>query len=346
MGKYIKLFDTHADYATYIGGANKILPNVSYCKDNTDIHYNPWTETRIVGKFNVTDTSSATNIMYKNAASQFSEIEIDGVVQPSVVRSYTFDTTGEHTVKYTLTDPTSIGYDAFEGCTGLTSVTIPDSVTTIGNNAFYGCNGLTSITIPNTVTSISEAAFYFCYGLTSIGHVGSGASVEIPDSVTTIANYAFEQCTGLTSITIPNTVTTIGTYAFDGCSGLTSLTIGNNVTTIGNNAFRGCTGLTNVTIPNSVTSISYQVFDGCTGLTSVTIGNSVTSIGSGAFSGCSSLESITSMATTAPTIQSSTFQSVKTGGTLTVPSGSTGYDVWMGTGNYYLGKYSWTKVEQ
>ena len=74
MGKYIKLFDTHADYATYIGGANKILPNVSYCKDNTDIHYNPWTETRIVGKFNVTDTSSATNIMYKNAASQFSEI--------------------------------------------------------------------------------------------------------------------------------------------------------------------------------------------------------------------------------------------------------------------------------
>ena len=72
----------------------------------------------------------------------------------------------------------------------------------------------------------------------------------------------------------------------------------------------------------------------------------MTSIGAGAFSGCSGLTSITSLATTAPTIESSTFQNVKTGGTLYVPSGSTGYDVWMGTDDNYLGKYNWTKVEQ
>ena len=65
-----------------------------------------------------------------------------------------------------------------------------------------------------------------------------------------------------------------------------------------------------------------------------------------AFNNCSSLTSVTSLATTAPTIQSNTFQNVKTNGTLTVPSGATGYDVWMGTGDYYLGKYKWTKVEQ
>ena len=64
------------------------------------------------------------------------------------------------------------------------------------------------------------------------------------------------------------------------------------------------------------------------------------------FNTCSGLTSITSLATTAPTIASNTFQDVKTGGTLTVPSGSSGYDVWMGTSNYYLGKYNWTKVEQ
>ena len=89
-----------------------------------------------------------------------------------------------------------------------------------------------------------------------------------------------------------------------------------------------------------------NVFGFCTSLTTVTIGNGVTSIGNQAFQNCRNLASITSLATTAPTIQSNTFQDVKTGGTLTVPSGSSGYDVWMRTGNYYLGKYSWTKVEQ
>jgi hypothetical protein len=61
---------------------------------------------------------------------------------------------------------------------------------------------------------------------------------------------------------------------------------------------------------------------------------------------CSSLTEIISLATTAPTIASATFSGVKTGGTLYVPSGSSGYNTWMGTGNYYLGKYNWTKVEQ
>ena len=116
MGKYLKSFNSHSEYQQYIQSNDKVLPNVSYCKDNDEVHYNPWVETRVVAKFNVTDTSSATDIMYNDATSQFSEIEIDGVVQPSVVSSYTFDTTGEHTVKYTLSDPTCIGEGAFYGC--------------------------------------------------------------------------------------------------------------------------------------------------------------------------------------------------------------------------------------
>jgi hypothetical protein len=95
-----------------------------------------------------------------------------------------------------------------------------------------------------------------------------------------------------------------------------------------------------------VTSIGKGAFYDCTSLESVTIPNSVTSIGDWAFYNCSGLTSITSLATTAPTIQSDTFQNVKTGGTLTVPSGSTGYDVWMRTYSYYLGRYNWIKVEQ
>ena len=78
----------------------------------------------------------------------------------------------------------------------------------------------------------------------------------------------------------------------------------------------------------------------------MTIGSDVTSIGEKAFEECTGLISIISLAAKAPTIQYTTFKNIKTGGTLTVPNGSTGYDVWMGTGIYYLGKYGWTKVEQ
>ena len=201
---------------------------------------------------------------------------------------------------------TSIGYMAFDGCSGLTSVTIPNSVTSIGERAFEDCTGLTFVTIPNSVTSIGDAAFYYCTGLTS---------VTIPNSVTSIGSNAFYNCTGLTSVTIPNSVTSIGSSAFCGCRALTSVTIGNSVTSIEDYAFAGCTGLTSVTIPNSVTSIGerafwycsgltsieipnsvtsigdYAFYD-CTGLTSVTIGNSVTSIGSSAFSGCTGLTSV------------------------------------------------------
>ena len=179
---------------------------------------------------------------------------------------------------------TSIGSNAFLGCSGLTSITIPESVESIGEYAFYSCSGLTSITIPNSVTSIGEYAFYSCSGLTSI---------TIPESVTSIGSSAFSGCSGLTSVTIPESVTSIGSSAFNQCSGLTSITIPNSVTSIENAAFEGCSGLTSVTIPESVTSIGSSAFWGCSGLKSVAIGESVESIGAYAFSECSSLTSVT-----------------------------------------------------
>ena len=199
-----------------------------------------------------------------------------------------------------ITGSNYIPNGAFSGCSGLTSVTIPNSVTSIGTDAFSGCSGLTSVTIPNSVTSIGNSAFDRCTGLTA---------VIIPNSVTSTGEYAFCGCSGLTSITIPNSVTSIGNSVFNGCTGLTSVTIPNSVTSIGNSAFNGCTGLTSVTIPNSVTSIGEYAFNGCTGLTTVTIPNSVTSIGDRAFQGCSGLTSVT-IPNSVTSIGNSTFYGV------------------------------------
>ena len=169
----------------------------------------------------------------------------------------------------------SIGSEVFGNCTGLTSVTIPNSVTRIGRFAFFNCTSLTSITIPNSVTSLGESAFSGCSGLTSI---------TIPNSVTSIGNSAFSGCSGLTSITIPNSVTSIGNWGLSRCSSLTSVTIPNSVKSIGNFAFYKCSGLTFITIGNSVTSIGESTFYGCEGLIDVTcLAESVPSTKSDAF---------------------------------------------------------------
>ena len=101
-----------------------------------------------------------------------------------------------------------LGISVFKGCSVLTSVTIPSSVTSIHIHAFEGCSGLTSLIIPSSVTEIGEAAFKGCSGLTSLA---------IPSSVTWIGGCVFENCSGLTSITIPSSVTEIGGAAFIFC---------------------------------------------------------------------------------------------------------------------------------
>ncbi len=260
------------------------------------------------------------------------------VVRPGAGSIYNNYITGSLTIPSTVSNgnttyavtalDTTNSSGTFYKCTGLTSVTIPNSVTSICKNAFSNCSGLTSITIPNSVTSIGYYAFNSCSNLTSVNYIGTiaqwcniafsdpgsnptyythslninGSPVTdliIPDSVTSIGNYAFYNCSSLTSVTIPNSVTSIGDYAFNGCSGLTSVTIPNSVTSIGDYAFNYCTGLTSVSIPNSVTSISAYAFFCCFGLTSVTIPNSVNSIGYYAFNGCSSLTSVNYIGTIA-----------------------------------------------
>lgn len=185
---------------------------------------------------------------------------------------------------YAINDKTKFIYDyAFSGCTNLTRIEIPNSVTSIGNYAFRYCEGLTSITIPNSVTRIGSGAFLECNSLTyneydNACYLGNDdnpylllvkaknkdiVNCEINDKTQFIYSEAFRDCSSLTSITIPNNVVSIGEYAFCNCSGLTNVTIGNRVTSIGHRAFANCSSLTGITIPNSVTSLGIEVFSLC-----------------------------------------------------------------------------------
>ena len=207
MNDHLKSFANHSAYSAV--ESQLIKPNVSLCVQENEVHYNKPKETRVVAVFNVTDTSQPTKIMSSSSSVSpyFKEIEIDGVAQPSVVNNYVFDTIGEHTVKYVLSDGATICNYAFEYCGNLQSIIIPDNVTSIGEQSFWECNNLTNVTMSNSITTISSNLFYRCTSLTS---------VTIPNSVTSIDHNAFDDCSGLISVTVEATTPpTLANYVFD-----------------------------------------------------------------------------------------------------------------------------------
>ena len=273
--------------------------------------------------FAVNNTDGKT-IYYNVTNSKKAEVEV--TYRGSAPTSYSNEYIGDVAIPQSVTynkktyKVTGIGYGAFQYCSGLTSVTIPNSVTGIGMDAFAFCLDLTSVIIPNSVITIGYGAFDNCCGITSI---------SIPDNVTKIEGATFYNCSNLTSITIPQGVTSIGSSAFWNCYHMKSVTIPSSVTTIEGNAFDGCTGLNKViisdiaawcrinfancyanplyyanlysdeytmikdlVIPDGVINLGKDVFYNWFALKSVIIPNSVTSIGYRAFAGCSYLTSV------------------------------------------------------
>lgn len=250
---------------------------------------------------------------------------LDATTKSATVTSGETRYTGDVAIPATVTyeevtyNVTTIGDAAFELCTTLNSVTIPEGVTTIGNNAFNNCVSLTSVTLPQSLTTIGSTAFMWCMNL---------YDVTIPENVTTIGQRAFMYCTALTSIALSKNVTSIGAGAFAACTKLTSIevdgenanftssdgvlynkdltaliqypvgnantsyTIPNSVTTIGICAFESNSTLKTITIPEDATTIMARAFMNCDALTSIDIPESMTTIGSSAFYSCEALTGV------------------------------------------------------
>lgn len=232
----------------------------------------------------------------------------------TAIIAYPGGRTGDYVIENGVT---SIGDGAFSGCTGLTSITIPEEVTSIGKSAFSGCAGLTSILIPDGITSIGDYAFSKCIELTDI---------IIPESVTSIGNSAFYGCDNLTIYGNPgsyaetfakernipfapenltNLTYDVFTYniihgeveitgcekSANGAVVVPSAIDGYPVTSIGDSAFAFCSGLTSVALPDSVKEIGSNAFSYCS-IESMTIPDGVTSIKGRTFESCEKLKNV------------------------------------------------------
>lgn len=196
---------------------------------------------------------------------------------------------------------TSIGNYAFEDCSALKMLDIPQSVTEIGSKAFRACSALTSLALPETVNRIGNTAFQGCSNLETI-NIPSGVKliekdtfhgceklndVTIPAGVTLIGNSAFKACKTFRNINIPKGVTKIDYFAFEDCTQLETVGIPSTATNIRNFAFRNCPKLKSFVFPSGTTQIQPGVLSGCKNLESVTIPEGVTKIWGSAFYGCS-----------------------------------------------------------
>lgn len=217
-----------------------------------------------------------------------------------------------------------VGVNAFSACSGLTSVTIPNSVTILAIGAFRNCTGLTSVTIPNSNITIGEEAFYGCSNLSRVVWSGNSIKTEVrafPSSLKTVeiasdfktptswpfgssvtnllynsTNVPLVSETKIPSvnfISFGSNAKTIPANFAKGITTLTLLSIDSGVTNIGDYAFQGCTGLTTVTIPGSVKTVGTYAFSGCTGLTKITLNNGIEELKLRSLSGCKKLTSVT-----------------------------------------------------
>lgn len=344
---FLKLFRSTSQYNDYAESQDIVKPNVSFCLDEKETHYNP-SLVKVYVKYNIVNTSAQCHIV--NDYSNIRKTEIDGVtvwVEDDGIANapydYTFSTTGEHTVAVTLSDTSVLSEEMFYTCP-VVEARINYGVETISDASFRSCTSMEMVNIPETVVEIGEEAFIDCTSLKTL---------NISNNVETIGYQAFKGCEKIASMNIGMSVATIGQNAFWDLHSINEITVdegnatfdsrndcnaiiqtssntlvcgcGNtviseNILRIGDGAFVGRESLTSIRVPNSVTSIGENAFTACHNLDTVWIGNGLRSIGDYAFDSCYALTSFTIYATTPPTLAANAFANITNNFTIYVPS--------------------------
>lgn len=246
--KYLNKFDTRSDYQA--SASTLEIPNVAYITSTTEVIYN--TNQKEYITFADPAVEQKCIQLYSTDNIGCTEEDLAAVTAISYSDWSGTSITSFDELEY-FTGLTTINAYTFQNCTGLTSVTIPDSVTSIGNSAFAGCSGLTSVTVPDSVTVLEQRVFQSC------GHL---VSMTLPSGLTAINQYLFANDTNLTAVTIPSGVTSIDIYAFGNCPSLSSITF--DATTppasISNLAFDNNVPSTgNITVPSGSESNFYSL---------------------------------------------------------------------------------------
>jgi len=247
---------------------------------------------------------SATTNWDTNHDGELSEAEAAAVTDLGEVFNGNTTITSFNELQY-FTGLTTIGNNAFDGCSSLTSIAIPSSLKWVKTESFKNCTSLSKVIVPDIAAwcgiiyeGIDAWAPLGNFPLGYAQHLYSDENTEItevviPEGVTRIEPLAFRDAKYVTSVTIPNSVTFIGEQAFAGMHRLSSIIIPQNVTTIEPFTFWDCQALTSVTIPEGVVTLANNVFRDCTSLESVSLPESLKHLAGHSFLGCSALTTIT-----------------------------------------------------
>lgn len=285
-----------ATLETYKSNWNALANRLSYIGDNS---WNNKVSKNAAGDgVSYVSSSSSSKYRYQDTELTYTTLSNYEIAVYSSINSAYKDLVIPGEIRYYFDEmPVNHIYDNAFKNSKYKTITLPSSIKGIGNTAFQACSNLESITIPEGVTAVSYGMCYECPVL---------KTVNLPSTLTTIDEFAFQSCPKL-DITIPASVTSIGKNAFANCVAIRKVDVPEGVTVIHEQTFMNCTELNTVTIPSALTSIEQQAFAGCTSLFSIDLPATLTTLGKQAFYGCKGLETVICRAVTPPSIGSDTF---------------------------------------
>lgn len=289
---------------------------LNYITDNNATQTRDGTKTAICEREGCSKTNTITDFGSKIGTLEFSLDEATNTYKVIGIGTY------NRTVltipnQYLGKDVTIIADGAFQACSKLQEIIIPNTIKIIGEDAFFGCNGITEIDIPDSVESIEETAFAFCDNLKSI-KIGKGlvtlkalhfyesnkmSSIIVDEQnphLSSVNNVLYNKSktellyypASLTNkkFNIPSTVTKINSYSFHNNKYVEEVLMSNSVIEINGYAFENCLNLKNITMSNNITDMGHRVFKDCVSLQNCTIPNSMTIVNSYTFQGCINLQ--------------------------------------------------------